>query len=354
MAKKWLIKFFAITLAVLMLMAGAVILIDPYLHYRTKDDSYLLNSRFVLPGIIEREEYDSVVVGTSMVGNFSMQSFKEKLGENPIKVTIPAISIFDTKRLLDSVGKTGKATKYYIGLDQFQFRVAKENQTTQIPDYIIDGNVLSDYNYFFGYEVWFRYMPVDVAFTLLKIAGYDFPEKYKYKMSIYGLGGFSDDQEFSERSAKQDYNSKYRNKESEPKKSWLMDTMKENFEWYMKSLDLTKNEYVFFFPPYSSLSWVVYENENVIEEYLEFKRYVINYFKDYTNVTIYDFQHAEFTYDISNYCDIQHYSPTQNEWMVDQFLNGNYVATLDNYESNKQKLYENMETLKTRYPELFN
>ncbi len=86
-AKRWIVCFFAGTLVVSILMSAIVYIVDPFFQFRFKDHAYYFTGRFVNAGLIKNyEDYDTVVVGSSMVGNFKMDLFREKLGAKPLKI----------------------------------------------------------------------------------------------------------------------------------------------------------------------------------------------------------------------------------------------------------------------------
>ena len=80
MAKKWLLRLLALTMALVMLMCLCAWCIDPYMLYRVRDNQYLLNSRLVTPGLIKNYDYDTVLIGSSMIQNTDMQRFRDTLG----------------------------------------------------------------------------------------------------------------------------------------------------------------------------------------------------------------------------------------------------------------------------------
>ena len=65
MAKKWLLRLLALTMALVMLMCLCAWCIDPYMLYRVRDNQYLLNSRLVTPGLIKNYDYDTVLIGSA-------------------------------------------------------------------------------------------------------------------------------------------------------------------------------------------------------------------------------------------------------------------------------------------------
>ena len=87
MAKKWLLRLLALILAIVLLMCACAYLVDPYMQYRVRDNQYLLNSRLVTPGLIKNYDYDTVLIGSSMIQNTDMGLFRETLGGSPLKIT---------------------------------------------------------------------------------------------------------------------------------------------------------------------------------------------------------------------------------------------------------------------------
>ena len=165
MAKKWLLRLLALTMALVMLMCLCAWCIDPYMLYRVRDNQYLLNSRLVTPGLIKNYDYDTVLIGSSMIQNTDMGLFREILGGKPLKITTGAISLTEIQKLTDKIGELGKAEHYYICLDQYLFAPEKWDDMDRFPDYLMDDNPWNDYRYLLGYETWMRFIPIDIALS---------------------------------------------------------------------------------------------------------------------------------------------------------------------------------------------
>ena len=73
-AKKWLIGWGCLVLALLFLISSLVVYVDPYFHYHApKTDLFfygLYNQRSQNDGILRHFDYDAVITGTSMTENF--------------------------------------------------------------------------------------------------------------------------------------------------------------------------------------------------------------------------------------------------------------------------------------------
>ena len=81
-AGKWFRNLLVLIAGLLVLMMLFVYFIDPFLYYRSGDHRYWLNSRYVTKGVLEHEDYDTVIIGSSMVQNFRMQSFRDRQSDD--------------------------------------------------------------------------------------------------------------------------------------------------------------------------------------------------------------------------------------------------------------------------------
>ena len=67
------------------------------------------------------------------------------------------------------------------------------------------------------------------------------------------------------------------------------------------------------------------------------------------DVTVYDFQHANFIIDLDNYKDTTHYTPRINDWMVESFAEDEYVVTEENSDEFQERLRDNVDAFRERY-----
>lgn len=341
-SSKWLLRLFICILCIMCILAGTVFAIDPYLHYRTRDNSYFLHYRFVVPGIIKNADYNSVVIGSSMTQNFQMDEFREKLSVNPIKATVSGTTLADLKTMTRMVNETGKAKTYYICMD---LPVLINSNASIIPEYLADDSIWNDYRYWFGYEAWMRFIPVDLAFLGLKAMDVELPAKFHQSMSIDRLEEWGNDYIYDEDVVLDEFvpgHWRFDNKTLEAR-------LHAGFDAYVECLDLEHGNYVLFFPPYSSCYWHCANEFGWFDIFADFKKYVVEYFEEYENVQIFDFQAADFTMDLNNYKDITHYGPHINSWMVDCFASGEYLVSSELVEQNIQQMEENVRLFRQRY-----
>ena len=86
-----------------------------------------------------------------------------------------------------------------------------------------------------------------------------------------------------------------------------------------------------FFPPYSILTYKVWEEKESLNAILRFKKYVYDKLISLENVYLYDFQVAkDITHDLNNYKDITHYSQSISLWIIDQIYKNNFLLNSEN------------------------
>lgn len=325
MAKKWLLRLLALILAIVLLMCACAYLVDPYMQYRVRDNQYLLNSRLVTPGLIKNYDYDTVLIGSSMIQNTDMGLFREILGGKPLKITTGAISLTEIQKLTEKINEVGKAKHFYICLDQYLFAPEKWGDMDRFPDYLLDNSLWNDYRYLLGYETWMRFIPIDLGLSAAKKLGISLPEKFTRAMRIDALEDWRDDWTFGAEATLSLYSPPPQGTSFDPEAT--LARMKTRFGEYISQLDFENGDYTFFFPPYSALYWNYAREAGNAETYLAFKAYAEGKLLECKNVRVFDFQNADFVTDLDNYKDYTHYAPEINDRMLGCFSSGEYLVT---------------------------
>jgi hypothetical protein len=219
-------------------------------------------------------------------------------------------------------------------MDLYLFSYHEYEDEDRTPDYLLDNNVLNDYRYLLGYATWMRFIPVDVAYVALDRLGLSLPEEFSRSKKLDYLEDWSLDAVVGRDTVIRDYQTSTHNVTSIDMDN-LYDRMINRTDTFLRSIDFSEGDYTFFFPPYSALFWYTAESEGYFDTYLAVKSYLIEALADKENVRIYDFQTEEFITDLDRYCDMTHYGPAVNEWMIDCFADG-YCLTdpSDNDERN--------------------
>ena len=332
---KW-IKAIVITIALLLILCMAlVIVVDPFFQYHKplkgfpyKVDNQLSNNA----GMAKTFDYDSILTGSSMVSNFDLNSFKEKLGTDTIKVNYNGAYPKDIANILEYVFHEHQGLKtVYFGMDVFSYNSDIEEVKYPFPAHLYDDNLINDVSYLFNKDVLVQYIIEPIRFPAERT---DLSRVYmmEYDDSMYNrelvLEGYEEPEKVTMTA-----------KEKEEKFENLELNLEKNLIPYIEGHPETK--FVIFFPPYSILYWYEKDAQDwkdlIIDEY----KIVTEKLLAYDNVEIYSFSEAwEYTTDLNNYVDYIHQHARVNEYILDCIKDGQHRIT-------KENLGELIEELKT-------
>ncbi|MDD7769116.1 MAG: hypothetical protein PT936_09700 [Treponema sp.] len=302
---------------------------DPFYKYGKREhwDKYniIKHERFIDVGLIRSFDYDTLLIGSSMVENWDMDYFREQLDCNAIKVPLSGLKISETVDLLNVATKVGKARKYYISLDVA--KLANNDDKSRFSDYMLKDSFLADVKYSLNYESWYRYYPLNFMMNSFSKINLGITNKISEKwISLFGgdldidnKDNWSEYYVFDKETVLNNYYSgKY--SVSKVELNNLYQRMCKKVDYLFESVHFDKEaEYNFFLPPYSILFWYDANKLGYFETYMKVQDYFMEKAKEY-NIKVYNFQSAECILDLNNYKDTSHYSPEINNWMTDEFL----------------------------------
>lgn len=358
-SKRWIIVTFIQILVATIIMSTITYIIDPHMYY-SSDDNYkkLLNSRFINIGLIKNVEYDTAIIGSSMIQNFDMQSFRNKLGWNPVKLTVGGMTANEIVQMYVLSRKYSHANRYLINIDLQTFNkdINFKIKSEKFPSYLYNESKIDDFKYLMGYDTWLKFIPVDIGITLAYKKGITLPEKFDDSIQIDMIDNWSKDYSFGKDVVITNYmNSRY--SVSQVNNNGMVKRMKENLDGYFNILFSEKYdqefEIIFLFPPYSVLYWVNAEKEEYIDQFFEFKRYFLEKAKQYPNVRVVDVQDLSLSYELDHYKDTTHYDTVIQEIIVDVIVNGKYDLNDDNICKKQQRLRDMVSEFKRENTELF-
>lgn len=347
---KWILSFVLCVLAVLLLLSAVAYCVDPFMQFRVKDNTYMLQGWYVSTGLVKNHTYDTLIVGSSMIQNFDMDLFRKELDCEPLHIGLGGMKPIEMTQILDLAYEAEKADTYYIGVDLMTF--GSEAKDSRFAQYLMKEDPLSRIRYLLSYEVWSLYLPMDAAFAAANTAGITLPDSIASKTSIDKLGDWRlDFPVWGEETVIKNYK-KGLYSVSDVDSENLYQRCISEMDTFLTNCRFDKGEHIFFFPPYSSLCWCDYQNRGQFDIYLQAKQYFIEKATQY-GATVYDFQSADFTTDLSNYKDTTHYMPHINDWMTECFATKECLVTADNMLAYQQKLIENTNQFRANYAELF-
>ena len=308
-------------------VAGIVITVDPFFQYHKPlaNFPYVVDDQVDMnPGLAQNMDYDSVILGSSMVVNFNTDYVSQTLGLNTIKLPYNGAYPKDQSNIMDIIFKA-KGTgikRVFLGIDELNYSGGVDETKFPITDYLYDDNKLNDVKYIFNKDVLLDYCIRPV---------FDTKDKTSWDM-IYPF--WWQDEHYSKALVLMYY-------EADP----VSDTEPDSEEYIKaieKNLDVNIIPYIeahpettftVFYPPYSILYWNNVCNRKELMVVMEKYRYITERLSEYDNVEIYFFQNDEnIICNLNNYADYTHYHPKICEYMVQCFADGTHRVTGESIE----------------------
>jgi hypothetical protein len=328
-------------------------IVDPYQQYRkaTLYTFTVQDQRYLNAGLAKNYDYDSIVVGSSMTENFYADDITKILHfENVIKLPFHGSSIFEEVALIKTATKHKKIKNIIFGFDIYSFNgdITPLNKSIFFPSYMYDDNFFNDLLYLLNFKVLRKsikslsnkYDKKKINTQLNSI--YNWQQNWqnsfniKNVLKLYNL-------------KKNNYNDLTKQQRSKFFHSFRFDILKKHFDTELLSV-IQKNpqtNFYIFYPPYSVLAYKLMLHQNILQDTVEFKKYVFFSLQKYKNVKIYDFQIAKsITNNLHYYKDTQHYNENINKWMLEQIAKDNYLVTQSNIEQYSKKLLTNTKIYK--------
>lgn len=352
--KKKAMKFIAVFLCVCILLAGALsafaYFYDPQNVYRWNGTRLQYYSpTYSAAGIIKHYDYDTVLIGSSMVQNFDADLIARELDCKPVKLTIGGMSAAEQLFIYDEVQKRSCAVNYIVNIDLHRIALQEKlvPDAARFPEHMFFPNTVSQFKYLLGYETWFRFIPIDIALNLCAHLNIDFsPETRKTiddatavnEMCRWNRGELPGAQrvlsDFLSGAAGFEDGS-----ESDP-----IINPDENIEIYiahlLKSLD-NGEILTLVLPPYSVLSWAEYSADKV-ELMLSMRRRIATLADEHDNVRVLDFQSMPHTTDLNNYYDKRHFSQELQDEIALQLASERYAVDEEKITVNSQIIRNNL------------
>lgn len=297
--------------------------IDPYQQYR-KASFYTFSTkkaRYLNAGLIKNYDYNSLIIGSSMMANFDVLEVERMLNfSRTLKPLTFGGFISEESDTINTALKYKNIKNIFMGLDIYSFSgfniPSEKNQ--RFPLYLYDDNFYNDLEYLFNFQV-FRY---SIKLLLRK---YD---KEKINFQLNTLYDWHDEYKhlFSGKELLTDYSIRSADNKS-VSHLYSFEILQKNFELYLLPI-IKKNtniNFIFFFPPYSIFEYKLMSKHDYLLDAIKFKNYIGKNLAKYNNVKLYDFQIANhITHNLKNYKDTTHYHKRINTWMLKEISKDRY------------------------------
>lgn len=334
-SKRMFLCFFVCVVIFLGGAALLVYLIDPFFHYHKPwfglaavQDS----KEYQLPGALEHLDYDSVLMGSSVVMSMNTDVLNERYGCTTIKAVgnsagAPILNYY-MKTAFDS-----HEIKYiFYGLDVFSFYNDPEAEPiSENVQYMTNKNPIDDIQYLWNGEIIGRKIP-----DMIKTSrSGNYTWGMTYNLNQYRTCG------------PEEALSSYFPNGEEPAEirpsDYQLEFVTENLKRLEAIVSTNLNtQFVFFVPPYPILWWEKAYSEGMLDAYQYTLEEMLCSLLQYENVEIYTthFNDVTLITDLYQYMDIIHGGPTVTDMMDQELGNPDTRITLENYEQEVDKLFE--------------
>ncbi|MCQ2966542.1 MAG: hypothetical protein MJ250_07405 [Alphaproteobacteria bacterium] len=345
--KKSVFVFFVSFFCLILGLSSVVVFRDPEVIFHHSFRKMMSkNMRKADFGLINYENFDSVILGTDSLINASANEASQKIGGTFANLSIPEASFYERFVILNYLLKYKNIKHVILSFEFNHFDQEKNTKDKEAMD-LYTGAWLSKWKIYLHKKnlkcVFFNkecdLMPVDINQPA---------EDYSFQEKRLGFGGFDNwlnnfkNNLFIQNTLKDLLGEAVQNRTSSEKIKRIFDT--EIFP-VLKNNSLTKFSIII--PPYSALYLV--KNKSYFKDNLKAYRYLLERVKLLENVDIYWFFDDKFIFDIANYRDLIHFLPKYNSVQLDAIKNRIHLLTEKNYSKKENDLLKKLDQFDLNY-----
>ena len=301
--------------------------------------------------LIDHYEFDSIILGTSMLENTSSAEASEILGGKFMNLSIAGGDFLERSLILNYAHKKKNLKKIIYSLDTDKFLKQRKGDTTYSPlkfYFLYDDNKFNDFKVYFD-----KYMLTRVGKNLLKCTSQNTDrvnawfEMQEHKVRF---GGFENWLRYKaswligeETEKIIDGIQKINNNKIQSLENLDEQILKsKNYvdEYILKFVSQNpQTEFYIVLPPYSRIHNAI-EFHTKKRDFLvtkEVLRYLVEQSQIYKNLKIYAWGDTDYPDDIANYKDLTHYSHKFNSQMLLYLKDGTGLLTPENFDAYYEK-----------------
>lgn len=322
--KRWMMSFLFLSLATLIAFGLVMYMLDPLLHYGAEKGLltyYEYSEMYSNPGIAKHYEYDTVMVGTSMIENTDVQECNRLFGCNMVRLPYSGGTSYNMKTILDVCFSSGnRIDTVYWELDDFQLFGEYDQPRYPLPMYLYRMDHLEDLSYLLNLDILYHYGANSLLGTFRGI---------RQKAAREGETFFGN---FSKEAMMSQYNRPEQSKSVNPKDYYIQKTdinLETNIIPLLKQNPDT--EFVFFMVPFSILYWDSEIRNGTLDATLYGIEHALMRLMEYDQVKIYFFHDQwDIATNLDNYKDFTHYGKWINSYMTKMMAEDQCRITKDN------------------------
>ena len=320
--KRWTAALLLTFVVLLGLCGGTVRLVDPFFHYHNPDPEgeVWFDQRAQGAGLLRSQEYETVLMGSSLAANYRPFWFDVFYETSTVKVTFPNGGFGEFTRALDYACTQQDVERVIFGLDPNLLARDPAEEPDQLPEYLYDTNPWNDGQYLLNKDVLMR-----SGYTLLKKMSGE-------TQSIQDAFVWDGNVFFSKELALAGYERPEATGETLAADAFL-ENGRANLErvtgWLEQYPD---TEFIFFFSPYSILFWDKMNQLGQTEAMLTLLQETVETLLQYDNAELQFFMaDTEVITNLENYADHIHVAGRVTYRMAQAMPTGQYRLTKETY-----------------------
>ncbi len=349
-------RFFMIQIVMGVIVIIGVVVYDP-LHifhksWVTEKDRIHNDMRMQAAGIINNYDFDSMIVGTSMLKGTSAIKASDKLGGSFINLSPNGASVSERRYIIEYGLKKKNIksiiTSFDTGLNQ-NLIISNPRFPVSRFNYLYDVTLINDIKAYWNYKfMWCMATLSTSNFCLGYKRSIQRPKKWfdqiqNRNQKISGIMNWV-------------HNKKGRGKAIHSRVQRHLKHPIGSDEVYKEKLELTQEiidesifsilvtyedvDFYVVFPPYSRFLYSLWMQKNHYKYllYKETLKYLVEKGAQYKNLKVYSFDDMKYLDDLNNYRDMRHYNIGMNDVMLTAIADGTHLITNKNIDDFLDKI----------------
>lgn len=329
--KKWCISFICVVLCLVLAVGAINFVVDPVVQYRKINSKITYMSYdydYINPGIAKNYDYDTALVGTSLVENSSLDDINNCFSCNSVKLIFPGGTTLNMKKILDVAFDSHNKIKTVLwGLDDTVFTTEYTQLAHSIPDYLYDNNKFNDLNYLLNIEILYNYTFKDLFNTFIgkknvpvltgDVNGNDAVYGKDVVLSFFKKSAYAQTKDID----------------------YYTETLDQNIENNIEPLlkQYSDTQFVFFVPYKCITYWANYMQWGLVDAKIYAYKHLFSKLLEYNNVKLFYFANdLKIAANYDNFKDNLHFKPYLNSQIFsdiaankNQLTKSNYIDVLD-------------------------
>lgn len=340
-AKKFIFISLLYPLPFVVIILGLLYIYDPLQIFHKpyfREATFFTDMRKQALGIIKHYEFDSYIIGTSMLETTSAIEANQKIGGNFINISLLDSYPNESAVVLDYIFQNQNPKHIIYSLDPF-YNVKISKKDTSHFDYLYNKNPFDDIKIYLNKEM--------LKCIVLFLDKKECMGEYKihnitswYNKNKHRFGGFQNWIEYkNDERVKQILLAIKNSKLHNLKKPTTINTAMQQEYIYQYLINFIKKspntKFSIIIPPYLKLFYVVensFTDNNSMHFYTwnEILKWFVKETSKLENVKVYGFDDLDYADNIANYNDLSHYNKDMNSMQLDAIKNQTNILTPQN------------------------